>query len=167
MNTFVSTLNTSHNVGRTTTANGAATLDTSGSAIVDLFFNAGAGRGKDLSPLFAAAFIENKEWALRALLWARDARNGAGERQLFRNLLQWVEKHSPEDLDKVLPRVADLGRWDDLLVLNEYKYRQKAYALISDALREAEIAKKAQNILDNAHNYSDEELEKAYLQLVK
>ena len=63
------------------TTNGAMTLATSTNANVDLFFQIGASRGTDISDMFAKALEENKELALRILLWTRDVRGGAGERQ--------------------------------------------------------------------------------------
>lgn len=115
------------------TYNGAATLPSSGKSVVDLFFTVGASRGRDISPVFQSALVESHELALRTLLWARDVRGGAGERQTFRNLLVFLENNNPELLKHVLPRVAELGRFDDLLVL-ENAGKNEAFKLIKDAL---------------------------------
>ena len=71
------------------TANGMKARKTSANACVDLFYNIGASRGKNIVPQFVAALAEDRELALRIALWARDAREGAGERQLFRDILAY------------------------------------------------------------------------------
>ena len=62
------------------TENGMKARKSSANAVVDLFYNIGSSRGKDIVPAFTAAFVENKELALRVAAWARDVRGGAGER---------------------------------------------------------------------------------------
>ena len=76
-----------------TTANGAVTNTSSLNKNVDLFFLAGASRGKDITTTFAAALVEDSEVAVRVLEWARDARGGAGERG--RRTRRWlVRQHN-------------------------------------------------------------------------
>ena len=74
------------------TANGMKARASSANKNVDLFYNIGASRGKDITPAFTAAFVENRELALRIAQWARDARGGAGERKIFRDILVHLEK---------------------------------------------------------------------------
>ena len=62
------------------TQNGAVTNASSLNKNVDLFFQAGASRGKDISATFVGALVEDSEVAVRVLQWARDVRGGAGER---------------------------------------------------------------------------------------
>jgi hypothetical protein len=120
----------------TRTANGMKTLVSSMDKNVDLFFKAGASRGKDIIGSFEGAFQENADVATRIALWLRDARTGAGERQLFRNILVHLEKTQPAVAEKLLPKVPELGRWDDLLALQTPALRLKAFALIKTALEE-------------------------------
>ena len=63
------------------TANGMKARKSSANAVVDLFYNIGASRGKDIVPAFTAAYVENQDLALRVAAWARDIRGGAGERR--------------------------------------------------------------------------------------
>ena len=42
------------------TANGMKARKSTASAVVDLFYNAGASRGKNIVPAFTAAYVENK-----------------------------------------------------------------------------------------------------------
>ena len=117
------------------TANGMKTFDSSKSALVDLFFAIGASRGKDLSKEFVRALMEDDTMALRLLMWARDVRGGAGEREVVRKILLSLEKNYPQHLDRLLPHLAEFGRWDDLLIFETKAFKQKAFVLIGDALR--------------------------------
>jgi hypothetical protein len=87
-------------------------------ANVDLFGKLGASRGKDITQLFNLALIEDSELAIRIALHGRDVRQGAGERKLFRDILQHLESVNPDYLlnTNLLFKVPELGRWDDLLV---------------------------------------------------
>tara|TARA_R110000851_G_scaffold230898_8_gene383730 strand:+ start:327 stop:1742 length:1416 start_codon:yes stop_codon:yes gene_type:complete len=118
------------------TANGMATFESSLSACVDLFFNIGASRGRDVRSQFERAFAQDPEIALKILLWVRDVRGGAGERQLFRDLLVNLEEFHFPLLKNILDKVPELGRWDDLLVLKTTAGRQIAFNIIQEALRD-------------------------------
>lgn len=83
---------------------------------VDLFYNIGASRGKDIIPAFVSAFVENSDIAIRIAQWARDVRGGAGERQLFRDILAYLEKHQPDVAMDLVVQIPEIGRWDDLLI---------------------------------------------------
>ncbi len=58
----------------TRTTNGMKARKSSANACVDLFYNIGASRGKNIVPAFTAAYVENSDLALRIVQWARDAR---------------------------------------------------------------------------------------------
>jgi hypothetical protein len=134
MNSFVNAVSTVQM--ETRTANGMKTFDSSKSTLVDLFFTIGASRGKDLSTQFVSALKEDETLALRLLMWARDVRGGAGERDVVRKILLNLEKNYPEALDRILPHLAEFGRWDDLLIFKTKDVKAKAFTLIGDALRE-------------------------------
>jgi len=109
----------------TRTDNGAVTNATSLNKNVDLFFTIGASRGKDpveLQKLFDTALHENFEIAVRILLWSRDVRGGAGERQIFKDLmnqaLTYLKNESSENrIQNFMDKVVEVGRWDDLIAL--------------------------------------------------
>ena len=98
------------------TENNMKARATSASANIDLFFKIGASRGKDIIPAFVKAFVENTEYALRITQWARDIRGGAGERQLFKNILAYLEKNQPDLAVKLIAKIPEIGRWDDMLI---------------------------------------------------
>jgi hypothetical protein len=134
LNAFVRGIG-SNSIARTD--NGAATLSTSGSALVDFFFVAGAARKMTESAfieMFAKAYAEDRNLALRTSLYTRDVRGGVGEREAFRRILRYLDKNDPDALAQILPRVPELGRWDDLLVVESQTGRDVASKMIRHAL---------------------------------
>ena len=116
------------------TANGMKARKSTTNKNVDLFYNIGASRGKNIVPAFTAAFVENREIALRIAQWARDARGGAGERKLFRDILVHLEKTDTDAAKALIAKVPEIGRWDDLLVFTTTDLKVEAYSLIAEAL---------------------------------
>lgn len=118
-----------------TTANGGVTNASSLNNNVDFFFLAGASRGKDITPTFAGALAEDSEVATRILEWTRDARGGSGERGTFRKLFAYLIKVEPAIALRVLAKVPELGRWDDIFVAFGTPLERDALRLISTALQ--------------------------------
>jgi len=116
------------------TENGAMTHFSSQDPLVDLFNLVGASRGKDITSVFSSAYSADRDIAARILLWARDVRQGAGERQTARNLLLWLESNDPDRLVRLIPLIPEVGRWDDLLIFSKEYIKQIAYAEIAYAL---------------------------------
>lgn len=131
MNTFVEAI--ANQEARTD--NGMMARKSTAKACVDLFFKIGASRGKNITKEFTAAFVENKDIALRIAQWVRDARGGAGERQLFRDVLVYLEKHDKDAAKALLRKVPELGRWDDIFVFTDKELKAQAYTMLGDALR--------------------------------
>jgi hypothetical protein len=134
MTTFAEAVKSTPEVART--ENGMKAVAHSGNALVDLFYKIGASRGKSVTADFEKAFQEDSDLAMKIAFWSRDVRGGAGERQLFRDVLVHLEKLHPATLEAVLPFVSEFGRWDDLLVFKTEKFKHLAYTLIGDALRD-------------------------------
>jgi len=123
----------------TTTENGMITNSSSLNACVDLFFNAGAMRGQDkerLLSLFSIAFIEDRVRALKILFWVRDVRGGAGERQIFRDIIKYLGDNYKEALAPNISYIPLFGRWDDLLALEGTTLQSEAFYLIKTALED-------------------------------
>jgi hypothetical protein len=132
MNKFVESVTEDQNKGLT--YNLGATNVSSLNACVDLFGIIGT-RNAQFSREFELAFQENADVATRILLWSRDIRGGAGERQTFRNLLTYLEQKHPDVLVKLLPKVPEVGRWDDLLIFTNPAIQTEAFELIREALQ--------------------------------
>jgi hypothetical protein len=130
MNSFVNAIN----IREARTENGMKALHSTGNACTNLFFKIGASRGKNIVSDFVSAFVENKDHAVRVALWARDARSGAGERQIYRDILQYLEKNDPELATRLIVKTPELGRWDDLLSFQTQEMRSKAFRVIAEAL---------------------------------
>lgn len=98
------------------TENGAEGYATSGKCLVDFNFNLASYRSKDEKCIiddFTRAWYENKELALKYLFYARDIREGAGERRLFRVCISSIIDELDE---RVFDWIAKFGRYDDLFV---------------------------------------------------
>jgi hypothetical protein len=117
------------------TANGMKARKSTANKVVDLFYNIGASRGKDIVPAFVGAYTEDRELALRIALWARDARGGAGERELFRSILKHLEKTDIDAAFALLRKIPELGRWDDIFAFTTPELKKAAYTMLGDALR--------------------------------
>jgi len=117
------------------TANGMKACESTANKCVDLFYNIGASRGKNIVPAFTAAYVENFDLALRIAQWARDVRGGAGERELFRSILVHLEKTDPDAALALLKKVPEVGRWDDIFVFTTPVLKAAAYTMLGDALR--------------------------------
>ena len=117
------------------TANGMKARKSTAKACVDLFYKIGASRGKSITGDFTAAYVENSDVALRIAQWARDVRGGAGERQLFRDILVHLEKRDPDAALALLKKIPEVGRWDDIFVFSDPVLKSAAYTMLGDALR--------------------------------
>ena len=104
----------------TVTENGMTTNSSSLNHCVDLFFTIGAMRGQDRDRLirnFSLALLEDSTRAMKILFWVRDVRGGAGERQVFRDVMKYLAEDHTDFLRKNIPYISEFGRWDDLLTL--------------------------------------------------
>ena len=108
------------------TENGMKAWATSDSKVLDLFGKIGSARGVNIGSAFSAALAEDTNLAMRVLLWARDIRGGAGERQTFRSLLSALETANPAMAGRIMHKVPELGRWDDLFAYTDPINRKNA-----------------------------------------
>ena len=131
---FVNAVKKSKNKEVARTANGMKAHATSASPVLDLFGIIGSARGTDITKQFTASFVEDADLTLRMLQWARDIREGAGERATFRNLLSALESTDPTLAGKLMHKIPALGRWDDLFAYKNSINRNQAFALIAEAL---------------------------------
>jgi len=133
MSTLLSAMQTKDKL----TSNGMVTNSTSLNHCVDLFFNFGSMRGKDknrLINLFVKAYDEDPLTAMRLLFWVRDVRSGAGERQIFKDIMVYLALNRTNVMGKNLSLVSEFGRWDDLLPLFGTPLQLNALTLIEEAL---------------------------------
>lgn len=132
MNALKNTLDEDANVSLT--ENGAIGYRTSGKALLDINFAVSSLRSaseNEIARKFIAAFAEDKVLAVKWLFFARDARQGLGERRLFRVILSSIVKSNPEIVQSVIELVPEYGRWDDLLCLLDCDNTQIADSVIN------------------------------------
>lgn len=138
MNTFSTAVAKAQSEEVSRTENGMKAYATSDSKILDLFGKIGSGRGRDMTREFMAALGEDENLAVRVLLWARDARGGAGERGTFRSLLAKLEDGNPTLAGRIMHKVPFLGRWDDLFTYRDPINRKEALRMYADALMDGD-----------------------------
>jgi hypothetical protein len=123
------------------TDNGALTYSSSSNPIVDLFFLIG-GASLNTVPItsiirmFEDAYLYDTERAVRVLCYTRDARGGAGRREIFRQVMQYLEVARPSVVMQLLPFVATYGRFDDLFIFQTKAIKAAAYAVWAKSISE-------------------------------
>lgn len=145
MNDLRETLNEDMNVS--ITENGAIGYRTSGKELLDINFAVASMRHMDENQIidkFIKAFYEDKLLAVKWLFYVRDAREGVGERRLFRICIKYlVEKHM--DIAKaVIKLVPEYGRFDDLWHLLDTELKDDIVNII-----ERQITDDLSNMRDN------------------
>lgn len=109
----------------TETENGAVTYRSTLNPVLDFFYLAPTRQGQDNVDLFIPAWEDNPVLALKAAFYLRDVRGGKGQRQTFRNILDWLSRYRKSVFNAVVPYVAEYGRWDDLISFVSFKSVQK------------------------------------------
>lgn len=126
------TLNEEYNYS--VTENGALGYRTTGKELLDLNFSVAflrkAGE-KDIIDKFTKAYCENPVAAMRWLFYARDVREGMGERRLFQIIANDFAKTKPELYNAIAPLISEYGRWDDLVSV---LYNNKADKKVKDTV---------------------------------
>lgn len=142
MNNFLDQLKetlTDSGNNRSVTENGAVGYKTTGKELLDLNFAVSSLRGKpdgEIERMFSAACAQDLNTAIVWLFFARDVRGGLGERNLFRVGMKYLAREFPDKVRKVLPLIAEYGRWDDLICLSGTKVRADVFAILRNQLTE-------------------------------
>lgn len=103
-----------------TTENGQVCYNTTENKCMDLFATIGALRSRDetsIETLFDYAYREDPLTAIKLAFYARDIRQGCGERRTFRIIIKYAANNYPE---AVIPNIClfkEFGRFDDLYEL--------------------------------------------------
>jgi hypothetical protein len=122
-----------------TTENGALGYRTTGNALLDLNFQVASMRTSDPSHIIAVfmkAFYEDKQLAVKWLFYVRDAREGIGERRLFRILAGYLCDNEPDVLKDLICYIPEYGRYDDLWCLLETQHSNVVIEIIQTQLAE-------------------------------
>lgn len=100
------------------TENGACGFKTAGNPLLDINFAVSSLRSKsdsEVEKMFSDAFYFNPLLATKWLFMLRDVRFGLGERRSFRICFKWLANTRPEIVKKLIPLVAEYGRFDDII----------------------------------------------------
>lgn len=100
------------------TENGAIGYKTTGKTLLDLNFMLSSMRNMKPDEIwnqFLLAYNENPMLAILWLFFARDAREGCGERRTFRIIFERLSRENPDIAIKLLPLIPFYGRWDDVV----------------------------------------------------
>lgn len=104
---------------RIRTANSDVAYDSTMNANLDFFGQAASKRGDNdlVVEMFAKAYDEDREMAIKNLCKLRDARGGSGERASSRACLKWLADNHPEVfIGLIKNQFVELGRWDDIVM---------------------------------------------------
>jgi hypothetical protein len=132
------------------TENGADALNTTNSALLDLFSVIGAARTRsdtEIIQMFLNAFNENRLLAVKTVFYARNVRGGLGERRVARVIWKWLAMYHPEIMQKNLKYVPEMGRYDDLYEFVNTPIEENMWELIKQQIKaDVENMKKEKEI---------------------
>lgn len=137
MESLKETLNEDFN--ESITENGAVGYKTTGKELLDINFAITSMRDMNEQQIvdkFVKVFYENKLLAVKWLFYVRDAREGVGERRLFRICMKYLAESHSDIARATLDLVAEYGRWDDLLCLLDTKLENNVIGLFKNQLDE-------------------------------
>ena len=121
------------------TENGERAFSTTKSKLVDLFGTIGALRTRNEASIieaFKQAYAENPLLATKMLFYARDIREGCGERRTFRIILKWLAEYHPEAVRPNLDLIGVYGRYDDLYSLIDTPVEKEMWTVMKKQLLE-------------------------------
>ena len=131
------TLNENYNVS--VTENGALGYKTTNHPLLDMNFKVTSYRKRSDNEIisdFMDAFRADALLAMKWLFYARDAREGLGERRLFRVIVKHLGVNYTDMMKALVPLFAEYGRYDDLLTLLDTPVKGEVIRYIKNTLTE-------------------------------
>jgi hypothetical protein len=128
MNSLIEGLNENNSF----TENGCRSYSSTLNANLDFFGAASASRGRDITSYLSKALVEDKQLALKNVMYLRDIREGQGERKQFRDLVKSLVEAFPyedKDIIALVHKIPEIGRFDDLKVFFGSDYEKLAAEL--------------------------------------
>ena len=121
------------------TENGLEALNTTFDACLDLFSTIGALRTRsdaEIEKKFEAAYCESPLTAMKTVFYARDIKEGLGERRVAKVCLKHLASRHPEDIKANFGNIVKYGRFDDLYCLTDTAVEKEAYAYMKAVFAE-------------------------------
>lgn len=138
MKDFLTMLDSTLKSQKQTTENGAIGYVSSGSNLVDLNFAVASLRNvseNKILKMFTEAANENARYTLKWLFYARDVREGLGERKLFRIILKEISTFWSDIVRELIQWIPQYGRYDDLLILLDTPLKEDVLRYINARLK--------------------------------
>lgn len=113
----------------TTTQNGDLAFKSYGDIIVDMFYKIGALREQEKGAYalkLEECYKQDPEATIKILLYARDIKNGMGERSIVRDAIIELSENHPNTMLNLVSLLPEIGRWDDVI---DIWYRTKNQTL--------------------------------------
>jgi hypothetical protein len=85
------------------------------------------------------AWEQDRETTLKILFWLRDCRGGAGNRETFRKVLNYITKKDSKITEWNIKLIPKYGRWDDLRSVFDTEVADVAAKLWADAIRDNDV----------------------------
>lgn len=136
---FMNEMKKTLNDEKTLTENGAVGYRTTGKELLDLNFAVASLRSAselEIVNKFTKAFFEDKELAVKWLVFCRDVREGLGERRLFRVIFKYLGNTYPDIAKMLIPYIEEYARFDDLWVLLDTQCRDEVIKYCIDKLNQ-------------------------------
>ena len=137
MDKMKETLNEEFN--ESVTENGAVGYRTTGKAMLDFNYKVASYRNYAEDAIikdFEKVWLDDKVLAMQFIFFIRDREEGLGERRLFRIIIKHLANTEPEMVKKVIPVIAEYGRFDDLLELFDTPLEKETLSLIKEQWEE-------------------------------
>ena len=137
MNEMKNTLNEDYNVS--TTENGALGYRTTGKHLLDINFAVSSLRNEsneEIVKKFMLAYFEDKITSIKWLFFARDVREGLGERELFKVVFRDLCKNNPDEVKHLINMIPEYGRFDDMFCVIGTPYEERVINIVSLQLKE-------------------------------
>lgn len=138
LNIFAKSNPEKQTVSLTTTDNGAVSLQSSGNDLLNLFVATARGIDEDrLYKLMEKASEESMLYTLKIVAYVRDIRGGKGERDIGRQMMDWLLEHDQRQLyANMKAYISEYGRWDDGVYLRKSVARKHYVDLLANQLRD-------------------------------
>ena len=134
---FMNAIKNELNNEKKLTENGAVDYRTTGKKLLDLNFSVASLRGvseKAIIDKFMDAYWEDPVVAIKWRFNARDAREGLGERRLFRIVIKHLAQDKPEVAKAVFKFASEYGRYDDMWCLLDTDLQQNVVSVVAEQL---------------------------------
>ena len=135
VNSLEKTLDQKYNIS--ITENGAVGYATTKHDLLDMNFKVASYRHMSVDKMiddFTGALNQDFELAIAWLFYARDVRQGLGERRLFRTLFKYLADSHPEVATKLVSFIGEYGRYDDLIELLGTRVHEEVLKTIMNTL---------------------------------